>query len=93
MSAWLTNGRVDQKRVDALAMLAAMREARGGEPKATRPYSTLNGPICGTSSSPRSRPAEGPGASARQRILEELRIEGPDAYGPVEHVRFCEWSL
>ena len=80
---WLPLGRVDQKRLDALAMLAAMQEAlAAGEPM--RPAFHFEWTYLWDLFVARSAEAEaGPSPSA-ERILDELRIEGPDAYGPVE---------
>jgi hypothetical protein len=80
---WLPLGRVDQKRLDALAMLATMQEALpAGEP--TRPAFHFEWTYLWDQFVARASDVEaGPSASA-QRILDELRIEGPDAYGPVE---------
>jgi hypothetical protein len=80
---WLPAGRVDQKRLDALAMLAAMRETvAAGEP--TRPAFHFEWTYLWDLFVARSAAVEaGPSPSA-ERILDELRIEGPDAYGPVE---------
>ncbi len=59
---WLPAGRVDQKRLDALAMLAAMRRRLRPASRRARPFIS-SGPICGTSSWP------GPSTSKRASLL------------------------
>jgi len=87
LSDWLGQGRVDQKRLDALEMLAAMRETpTAGEPRRAEfhfEWTHLWDAFVARS---------GDGASAPsplgQVILDELRLEGPDAYGRVEAKAF-----
>jgi hypothetical protein len=81
---WLSNGRIDQKREDALAMLAAMREtlARPDPPRPgfrfewTHFWDELvsRASIDPVAIEPSSTPTY-------QDIIEELRLEGDDAYG------------
>ncbi len=86
LSAWLTNGRVDQKRVDALEMLAAMREARD-ESNETQPIFNFEWTYFWDEFVRRFEAGqENPGGSARQRVIEELRLEGPEAYARVEAI-------
>ena len=80
---WLSNGALDQKRLDALEMLSAMRETLAcGE--AFRPnfhfeWTHLWDEFVFNFS------GQGPDPSApSQAILDELRIQGPEAYAPVE---------
>ena len=84
LSAWLTNGRVDQKRADALEMLAAMREALLGSieeaPKFNFEWTYFWDEFVRRFEAGH----ESPGASPQQRVIEELRLEGPDAYARVE---------
>jgi hypothetical protein len=84
LSLWLTEGRVDQKRADALEMLATMREtARDSietQPKYNFEWTQLWDEFVRRFETGQ----ENTGASAPQRIVEELRLEGPEAYGRVE---------
>lgn len=80
---WLPAGRVDQKRLDALAMLAAMQEAlAAGEPP--RPGFRFEWTYLWDQFVSRSAEAEAGRSPSAERILDELRIEGPDAYWSVE---------
>jgi hypothetical protein len=84
LSAWLTNGRVDQKRADALEMLAAMREALLGSNE-THPKFNFEWTYFWDEFVRRFEAGhENPGASPQQRVVEELRLEGPEAYARVE---------
>jgi hypothetical protein len=84
LSAWLTKGRVDQKRADALEMLAAMREALLGSNEA-RPKFNFEWTYFWDEFVRRFEAGhENPSASPQQRVIEELRLEGPDAYARVE---------
>jgi hypothetical protein len=80
---WLPEGRVDQKRLDALEMLAAMRAAAAAAEPASPAYhfewTSLWGAFVGRSEMSASAP------SAKDRsILDELRLQGPEAYRQVE---------
>jgi len=80
---WLPLGRVDQKRLDALAMLAAMQDAlAAGEPM--RPAFHFEWTDLWDQFVARAADVEAGPPPPAERILDELRIEGPDAYGPVE---------
>ncbi|MBV8105318.1 MAG: hypothetical protein JO223_11990 [Hyphomicrobiales bacterium] len=80
---WLPLGRVDQKRLDALAMLAAMQEAlASGEPM--RLAFHFEWTYLWDLFVARSADVEAAPSPSAERILDELRIEGPDAYGPAE---------
>ena len=84
LSAWLTEGRVDQKRADALEMLAAMREAPR-DSNATQPKYNFEWTQLWDEFVRRFEAGqENPGASAPQRVVEELRLEGPESYARVE---------
>jgi hypothetical protein len=84
LSAWLTNGRVDQKRADALEMLAAMMEALLGSNEA-RPKFNFEWTYFWDEFVRRFEAGqENPGASQQQRVIEELRLEGPGVYARVE---------
>jgi hypothetical protein len=80
---WLPEGRVNQKRLDGLEMLAAMRETpAAGEPASQAfhfEWTHLWDAFVARSETSASAP------SARgQLILDELRLEGPEAYREVE---------
>jgi hypothetical protein len=80
---WLPSNRVDQKRLDALEMLAAIKETLAA-PAPARPtfqfeWTYLWDEFVGRSGDDTT----GETPSARH-ILDELRLEGPEAYGRVE---------
>lgn len=84
LSAWLTEGRVDQKRADALEMLAAMRDA-AQESNETPPIYSFEWTQLWDEFVRRFETGEeNPGCSTAQRVVEELRLEGPKAYADVE---------
>ncbi len=78
---WLPTGRVDQKRLDALAMLAAMQEAAPSAPASAGFHFEPTHLWAAFAARAEDDEAVPPSA---QRILDELRIEGPDAYREVE---------
>lgn len=84
LRSWLPQGRVDQKREDALAMLAAMRETLG-RPEPHRPNFRFEWTQFWDDLV--AQPGIDSGASdpsmhvPYQDILEELRLEGDDSYG------------
>jgi hypothetical protein len=83
LGAWLPQGRVDQKRLDALAMLAEMRASRN----AARSWPSFHFEWTYLWDEFVARAAEtaGPcGSIATQRILDELRLEGAEAYRRIE---------
>jgi hypothetical protein len=83
LGAWLPRGRVDQKRVDALAMLAAMQASQSTTPPG--PGFHFEWTYLWDEFVARAAEAAGPGGSvATQRILDELRLEGPEGYRRVE---------
>ena len=82
---WLPNGYVDQKRADGLEMLAVMRETMGGaEPfRASfrferthfwEEFTAANTAATATRAFP----------PAQDRILDEVRLEGPEAYRKIQ---------
>jgi len=80
---WLPEGRVDQKRLDALEMLAAMKSApAAGEPASAAFHfewtHLWDAFVARSEASASARLADG------QLILDELRLEGPEAYRQVE---------
>ena len=83
LSDWLPQGRVDQKRLDALEMLAAMRAApAAGEPASPAfhfEWTSLWDAFVARSD------ASAPTLPPKDRlILDELRLQGPAAYREVE---------
>ena len=80
---WLPEGRVDQKRLDALEMLAAMQAApAAGEPASSAfhfEWTSLWDAFVARSEMSASAPS-----AKGQLILDELRLEGPEAYRQVE---------
>ena len=81
---WLPRGRVDQKRLDALEMLAAMAEAPNPSERAG-PKFNFEWTAFWDEFVQRSDAVSGKASSSpRQRILDELRLEGPEAYARVE---------
>ena len=90
---WLPQGRVDQKRLDALEMLAAMRETpAAGRAGAVELSFRMDVSLGRVRRAVRRRSASAP-SPLGQLILDELRLEGPDAYaarrgeGAVAHAR------
>jgi hypothetical protein len=80
---WLPEGRVDQKRLDALAMLGAMQEpGASGEP--ARPAFHFEWTYLWDQFVARGAGADTATVPSAQRVLDELRLEGVDAYGQVE---------
>jgi hypothetical protein len=80
LRAWLPQGRVDQKREDALEMLAAMREtlARPDLPQASFRFEWTN--FWDALVAAPAREAASPPGAADQAVIEELRLEGDAAY-------------
>lgn len=87
LRSWLPHGRIDQKREDALAMLAAMQETLA-RPDPHRPCFKFEWTQFWDELV--AQPAIDPAASdpsstvSHQDILEELRLEGEDSYGPAK---------
>ena len=89
-SDWLPLGRIDQKRLDALAMLAAIQAPlAAGEP--ARPAFHFEWTYLWDQFVARSAGAEAARSPSAARILEELRIEGPDVYAPAETRALLRW--
>lgn len=86
LRAWLPRGRVDQKRLDAEEMLAAMRQALDEEqptgPKFKFEWTVLWDEFVREA----NFGPEKSNSSPQQRIIDELRLEGPEAYARVEAV-------
>jgi hypothetical protein len=81
LESWLSKGRVDQKREDALAMLAAMGDLlkAGHDPKRTSyrfEWTELWDKATGLSSHSPPGSQQSGLPVARERILDELRLEG-----------------
>ena len=84
LKGWLPEGRVDQKRADALAMLAAMLET-GESPKPVGPGFKFEWTHFWDEFVHRCAAGHSSGApSPQQRVIEELRLEDPKAYARVE---------
>ncbi|HXV24206.1 MAG TPA: TfuA-like protein [Alphaproteobacteria bacterium] len=85
LHGWLPGGRIDQKREDALAMLAAMREAPArSDPH--RPSFRFEWTHYWDAMFARGRiggAADEPEAVSDRSIVEELRLEGEEVYGRV----------
>jgi hypothetical protein len=85
LRAWLPRGRVDRKREDALAMLAAMRSLLASEPAPMRVDYVLEWTEVWDDATAAAAAClqAGPGGTAAwladDRVLEELRLE-PDTY-------------
>jgi hypothetical protein len=83
LAGWLPRGRIDQKREDALAMLAAINQALA-EPVPPRPSFEFEWThfwdemVARLSIDPSVSAASSSGP--RQGVLEELRLEGPESY-------------
>ena len=89
LRAWLPQGRVDQKRDDALAMLKAMQALLASDPPPMRVNYTLEWTEVWDNAAATSAASRRPGAGgdpagwvAHDRILEEVRLE-PDTYAAV----------
>ena len=83
LARWLPQGRIDQKRADALAMLAAMRRS-AGDAAAPRPRFRFERTHFWEEMAARPMddlPADEFGPVSDDRIIDELRLEGPEAYG------------
>jgi hypothetical protein len=72
LRAWLATGRVNQKRADALAMLAAMKDFLGGDPKPARvEYVFEASAMWDRATLDFERPGLEP-----ESLLDELRLDG-----------------
>jgi hypothetical protein len=83
LSDWLPRGRIDQKRADALEMLTAMAETATA-PSATAKFSFEWTYFWDEFVRRADTVLDGSGSSAQQRIVDELRLEGPEAYQRIE---------
>ena len=93
LGAWLPAGRVDQKRLDALAMLAKMGASKNATPSV--PTFHFEWTYLWDEFVARAGDVAGPSVSIAERILDELRLEGPGAYGRIEAralLRAIAWS-
>jgi hypothetical protein len=93
LGAWLPAGRVDQKRLDALAMLAEMRASQNETPSV--PSFHFEWTYLWDEFVARAGEVADPSVSIAERILDELRLEGPGAYGRTEAramLRALAWS-
>ena len=79
---WLPEGRVDQKRIDALAMLAEIRAL--GSAGLWRPGFHFEWTFFWDSFVARSTGAAQALSISAERVLDELRLEGPAAFRRVE---------
>jgi hypothetical protein len=81
LRGWLPQGRVDQKRADALEMIAAMEEALA-QPEPPTVSFRFEWTHLWDEMIARAETG-GPGSEAAQdaAVLEELRLESPDTYG------------
>ena len=82
LGAWLPEGRVDQKRLDALAMLAEIRDL--GDVKLPRPDFHFEWTYFWDAFVARSADAGGKPSISAERVLDELRLQGPAAWRRVE---------
>ena len=83
LEAWLPEGRIDQKRRDALAMLTEIRALGNG--KLAAPNFHFEWTNLWDVFVARSALTEGPSASASaERVLDELRLEGSETYQRTE---------
>lgn len=77
---WLAKGRIDQKRLDALQMLEVMLQAPAPAPCNFNFEWTVFWDELVHRCEASAEPDEAPGA----RVLDELRLEGPDRYAKLE---------
>jgi hypothetical protein len=83
LEAWLPEGRIDQKRLDALAMLAEMHAL--GDCKLAAPNFHFEWTYLWGVFVARSALTDGPSASASaELVLDELRLEGSETYQRTE---------
>ncbi len=93
LRTWLPDGRIDQKRDDALAMLAAMQELLAGDPEPKRvdfafEWTELWDDATAFCAVARTTHAEEGGSLRYDRLLDELRLEG-DALRQAMHQAFA----
>jgi hypothetical protein len=80
---WLPSNRVDQKRLDALEMLAAINETLA-VPAPARPAFQFEWTYLWDEFVGRSGDGATGSTPSAHHILDELRLEGPEAFGRVE---------
>lgn len=97
LRAWLPEGRVDRKRADALAMIAAMRELLAADPGPMEVDYVLEWTEVWDDATAASAASRQSGSDATwitdERVLEELRLEA-DTYQNVRGralLRFLAW--
>ncbi len=83
LADWLPEGRVDQKRLDGLEMLTAMRATTGADEPASTPFH-FEWTFFWDAFVVRSEMSASAPSAKGQLILDELRLEGPEAYRQVE---------
>ena len=83
LEAWLPEGRIDQKRLDALAMLTEMRALGNGELAAPNLHFewTYLWDVFVTRAALTDRPSA---SASAELVLDELRLEGPETYQRME---------
>jgi hypothetical protein len=73
---WLPAGRIDQKRRDALEMIAEMREFLAADPAPMRPDFTFEWTdMWDIASEAMAKSGRGPGDVGEDRVLDELRLD------------------
>ena len=83
LADWLPEGRVDKKRLDGLEMLAAMRTTTGAdEPRSSAFH--FEWTYFWDAFVARSEMSASAPSAKGQLVLDELRLEGPEAYRQVE---------
>jgi hypothetical protein len=80
---WLPEGRVDQKRLDGLEMLAAMQAAAAAGEPASPAYHFEWTSLWDAFVARSEMSASAPSAKG-ELVLDELRLQGPEAYRQVE---------
>jgi hypothetical protein len=76
---WLPHGRVDQKRVDALAMLSAITDDLA-HPQSLDPDFAFEWTHFWDELVTRSAPGVSTASTPHRDVVEELRLQGPDSY-------------
>jgi hypothetical protein len=83
LADWLPEGRVDQKRVDGLEMLAAMRATTSADEPRSSAF-RFEWTYFWDAFVARSEMSASAPSAKGQLVLDELRLEGPEAYRQVE---------
>jgi hypothetical protein len=84
LNDWLPRGRIDQKRADALEMLTAMAEAAIAPGAASAKFNFEWTYFWDEFVRRVDTVLDGSGSSEQQRIVDELRLAGPEAYQRIE---------